>query len=131
MSNLTDALIAAKLVGGSGGSGGEESDIFIIHLNFENETGMYYTDETFEECVSAWLAGKVLFVLAPWDESYSDRLLLVHGDDYGTSESDITLFGAADVQIIQETLVYREFQFNNDGEVTYDSYRYTLTPANS
>lgn len=62
MSNLTDALIAAKLVGGSGGSGGGSGSgggTLIIH--FDDNTGV--CDTTWQDIYDALASGKSVIYL--------------------------------------------------------------------
>ena len=130
MSNVTDALIAAKLVGGSGGSGGGsgESDIFVIQAVFDEETESLVPLESFDQCESAWNAGKVLFFAVPGEDAITESYYLVH---VGIIDSSgISRFDATNVRILGGKLVSSVIQFNKNGTVSMSSNRYTLTPAN-
>ena len=65
MSNLTDALIAAKLVGGSGGSGGGSGsgdNVFVAHLDYNEAIDDYVLDKSYTEFAEAWQGGKAILI---------------------------------------------------------------------
>lgn len=134
MSNLTDALIAAKLVGGSGGSGGGSgSALFVIHGKITDDDALVM-QETFAELESAWNAGKVLLFAMPYNDEIAINYFLVAPRDI---ESDgIISFIAKDMYINKipgggAVLKNYMIEINRDSSITETSDEYPIALPNS
>ena len=132
MSNLTDALIAAKLVGGSGGSGGGSGpELFVIHGKLTNDDALLM-EESFAELESAWNAGKVLLFALPYNNEITSSYLLV---STGAIKNDsISSFIVKDLVIIKvpvpggsATLKNYTITIHSDSSITETFDEYPLT----
>lgn len=66
MSNLTDALIAAKLMGngGGGGGGGSSDNVLVAHFDYNETIDNYVLDKSYTEFAEAWQGGKAILIVS-------------------------------------------------------------------
>lgn len=87
MSNLTDALIAAKLVGGSGGSGGGSASGGGLYIEYSE--GMSSINATYNDIVNAISNGHSVYLAKKID---GGRLLYSCNGFVGTQGNYMVLF---------------------------------------